>query len=147
MQLVLSLCPGADAFGHAFREDQLDWRRERQRHRLAILGECGPRYRPWALRVEYYDQRLMGGWQAFLSQVDDEIWICRDSKLLIEPLMRLFPLVLPGFFGWYEWKEKFAVRFQRGVFCGRPRGHAIVRWDGKHELRAIEAAPITEEEL
>jgi hypothetical protein len=103
-------------------------RRERQQ-RILRDKTTVRRLRAYRVYVEYFDQSLMGGWQAFIDRGDaDHAWIDRDCRWLKEPLMKLFPILLFG--DWHEWKVEFARRFTRGQRDGRPRGCAFVWWDG-----------------
>lgn len=77
---------------------------------------------PWrAVKVEvaFFNQRLMGGWQAFLDGIAYHVWIDRDGPHYKEQLMSLFPLTL---FGWEEWKVAFARSFARRRQDRRPVG-------------------------
>jgi hypothetical protein len=94
-----------------------------------------PPYIPWRLSVAYFDQRLMGGWQAFIDNRHERLWIDRDCKWLKDGLMELFRFWLPGCGTWEEWKPLFAQRYGAGTQYGRARGVAIVRWNGKNEPR------------
>lgn len=98
-------------------------------------------HRVW---VAYFDQPLMGGWQAFVEDFRGRYgvwrnWIDRDRRGLIPHLMRLFPLVLR--LGrdereWFDdWKAAFAAEYRAGSHDGRPRGCAFVWWDGRDDLR------------
>jgi hypothetical protein len=94
-------------------------------------------WRPHRVWVAYFDQEFFGGWQAFIGDHRGrcgESWIDRDRDWLKPNLMRLFPLVLPFESDiksrFYDWKEAFARAYRRGTHHGRPRGSAIVWWNG-----------------
>lgn len=96
-------------------------------------GAYDPVLRPFRLSVAYFDQFLMGGWQAMLDRVGESIWIDRDRDGVKVPLMRLFPLLL-DFSDWREWKVEFAHQFQRRRQDGHPVGIAMVWYDGADQL-------------
>jgi hypothetical protein len=112
-------------------------RRERQARilsqRRCVGADLGRAVRLW---VAYFDQDLMGGWQAFLDDYrgrSSRLWIDRDSRYDVRPLvMRLFPLTL---FGWEEWKVAFAAAYRKRRKAGRPVGVAYL-WQrgGKYEV-------------
>lgn len=107
-------------------------RRERQDEILRRKRYTEP-WRAWKLEVAYYDQPLMGGWQAMLityGTIERE-WIDRDRKYYCEEVMRLFPLTL---FGWEDWKPEFARRFKRRKQDHRPVGVATI-WKRGHDMR------------
>jgi hypothetical protein len=109
-------------------------KRERQRRRLELRRN----FTPWSacrLWVAYFDQRLMGGWQAFLKDRRGECWIDRDRKHAKERLMELFqfPSLFP--LDWHDWKAEFAVRHQVCRHDGRPLG-AVNIWQCGNRLEA-----------
>lgn len=114
--------------------DVMQRRRERQEWllRQKRIVRQARAYKVW---VAYFDQFLMGGWQAFIENGGERVWIDRDRRWLIEPLMRQFPLLLPGCDDWHRWKIEFARQLRRGEHDGRPRGVAFVWWDGRDDLR------------
>lgn len=110
--------------------DVMQERREQQR-RILLNKRSSPELRAYRLWVGYFDQRLMGGWHAFLDRGGEQVWICHRCPWLIPVVMNLFPLVLPGLPDrWNRWKQAFAVEHARGRHHGRPRGVAFVWWDG-----------------
>lgn len=114
----------------------LDWKRRPPREVHA--------YKLW---VAYFDQDLMGGWQAFIDGYRGDwqhAWIDRDRQWLRATLMQAFPLLLP--FGeewrrWEAWKPEFARVYQRRRQDRRPLGVAYVWWDGRYELRPAAPPP------
>lgn len=82
-------------------------------------------YKVW---VAHFDQRLMGGWQAFIENISSRNWIDRDCRWLQETLRKLFPCTLLN--DWEAWKVAFAQQYEKRRRDGRPVGVGIVRWDG-----------------
>jgi len=125
----------------------LDQRRARQRERLGWKRMvCETRaYKLW---VAYFDQPLMGGWQAFLETYQAQhyyevcIWIDRDRSFMIPNLLNVFSLV-PSVGSEYEqwrlWKPEFAEQYRRRSHDNRPLGVAYCWWDGRDSLREIAA--------
>jgi hypothetical protein len=107
-------------------------RRERQRLILYRKREAKS-WRAVRLSVAYFDQDLMGGWQAFLDGIDrwDHVWIDRDGKSFKEPIMGMFRLGL--FAEWNDWKIAFAERFERRRQDGKPVGVSFL-WKRGYEL-------------
>jgi hypothetical protein len=121
--------------------EHMDAKRKRQRDILRII-RYSESWRAWKLEVAYYDQSLMGGWQAMIytygSGYSNRRWIDRDGKGLRADLMRLFPAVLP--FGtkndqWEAWKPAFAKTFARRRQDRQPVGVAFF-WMRHYELRS-----------
>lgn len=135
--------PGAVPVLPAARAEALRERREWQARRLEEKRRVD-RWRAYRLWVAYFDQPLMGGWQAFIGDFRGrrgEHWIDRDRSWLKPLLMRAYPLLLP--FGrdererFGDWKEAFARAYRRGSQDGRPRGCAYLWWNGRDEPRPI----------
>lgn len=147
--------PGPDVAGmetdvHGVRHiirwsDVMAKRRERQRELLARKRNCA-QSRAHRLTVAYYDQDLMGGWQAMIEDWrgrDFDIWIDRDRRWLRPLLMTVYPLVLR--FGneekeWEMWKPAFASQFRRRQQDGEPVGVDYLWWDGSGKPRPVEKA-------
>lgn len=112
-------------------------RRERQAARLDRKRNAGVvRWRAVRLWVAYYDQWLMGGWQAFVDDYRNRCaWIDRNRKYLKETLMSLFPLVLPIGDQWSQWKIEFANRYRRRRHHRKPLGVQMLWHDGHHGFR------------
>ena len=102
-------------------------RREMQAMRLS-QKRAVVEFRAWKLWVAYYDQELMGGWQAFIEREGQRHWIDRDRKWLMRPIMDMFPVALFG--DWHDWKAEFAKQFERRRQYGRPVGVAFLWFDG-----------------
>jgi hypothetical protein len=115
------------------RRNRRESQAEHLRRKLAVERET----HAWKLWVAYFDQRLMGGWQAFLERQGERVWIDRDRKWLMEPLMKLFPTGAL-FDDWHDWKRVFAKRFERRRQDRRPLGVAFVWWDGCNENPTLE---------
>lgn len=122
--------------------DVMRLRREHQQRQLAAK-RCVVPLRACRIRVLYFDQFLMGGWQALIDDWRGPAfgaWIDRDRPHLMRPILEMFPL-LPSSPNiarqWAEWKPVFAQRFARGMQDGRPRGVAHVWWNGHLDLRAM----------
>lgn len=114
--------------------DVMRMRRERQQEQLR-RKRCVVEWRAYKLWVAYFDQPLMGGWQALLEDWRGRPyseWIDRDRSWLRPMLMKLFPLV-PDVgtenTQWGEWKPAFAEQFERRRQDGRPLGVACLWWD------------------
>ena len=116
--------------------DVMAERRKRQAERLRRKREDFVKHiHAYRLLVAYYDQDLMGGWQAMIEDWrgrDFDVWIDRDRKWLRPMLMEVFPVVLP--IGceekrWEMWKPAFAQQFRRRMQDGEPVGVAYVLWD------------------
>jgi hypothetical protein len=117
-------------------EDVHAARRERQRLILQRKRESKA-WRAVRLSVAYFDQDLMGGWQAFLDGIDpwDHVWIDRDGKPFIERIMEVVPLPMLFKDNWHDWKIAFAQHYQRRRQDGKPVGVAFL-WKRGYELRA-----------
>jgi hypothetical protein len=126
--------------------DVMENRRKRQAEQLlrirALESARQEFYRVW---VAYFDQSLMGGWQAFIDSRRTfnhyGNWIDRDRRWLKPMLMEAFPLLLPlgsEHERWEAWKPEFAAQYSRGQQDGRPRGCCFVRWNGKDVPDPIE---------
>jgi hypothetical protein len=120
--------------------DVLNDRRESQRKRLAQKRYVEP-WRAVRLTVAYYDQSLMGGWQAMLDDwrghyAFSSVWIDRDGKGFIANLMRLYPMpqTLFGRNDWGDWKEWFAGKYKRRTQDRKPLGVAML-WKRGYELK------------
>jgi hypothetical protein len=118
--------------GDGFRVVTVAQARENRkvRQRLILTRRREPGRLPEAFKVwvGYFDQWLMGGWQAFLTNRRGEAWVDRDRKFLKGALMKAFPVCLP--FGedgqlWDDWKPAFAARYQRRQQDGKPLGVAF----------------------
>lgn len=117
----------------------MEARRKRQVDRLRNIRYV-PEWRACRIHVAYFDQDLMGGWQAFITDWRGrgwDTWIDRDARYEMPALMSLFPLVLR--LGsereqWERWKPVFASRYQRREQDGEPVGVATV-WRRGNELR------------
>jgi hypothetical protein len=109
--------------------------------RLERKRQPAQEWRACKLWTAYFDMPLMGGWHAFLEDyrgAGRRVWIDRDCRSIIAPLMKLFPLVLP-FTGnewdarhsdsWELWKIEFAKTFQRRRQDRKPLGVAYVKWN------------------
>ncbi len=132
--------------GHGGKRRMVTWdevmaaRRKRQAERLRWIRHV-EEWRAHKLWVAYFDQNLMGGWQAFLCDWRgrcNETWIDRDASGLKPMLMRVFPLVLPlgtNDFQWELWKQAFARRYERRRQDRRPLGVAICWWDRRGCVR------------
>jgi hypothetical protein len=125
-------------------DEVMQKRRERQREQLWRKREWFVKpMRAYKLYVAYYDQDLMGGWQAMLEDWrgrDYDIWIDRDRRWLEPIIMQAFSLVLP--LGtereqWCCWKPAFAQQFKRRMQDRQPLGVAYLWWNGDRELRAV----------
>ena len=120
-------------------DDVMRERREQQRLRLARKRQVCE-WKPYKVWVAYFNQFLFGGWHAFIENRDGCTWItnARDGRL-IQPLMDLFPMTLSlgaEKDAWERWKIEFAKSHQRGRQCRKPRGFAVVWWNGHDaELR------------
>jgi hypothetical protein len=121
-------------------EDVMRERRERQRRELAnrrcVVGDGI--WRAARVLVAYFDQNLMGGWQAFIDDLNGQHWIDRDQQHLIPKLVSSFPLTGQLFpmkdkwgGSWGEWKIAFAKQYQRGKQAGKPRGSNAVWWNNR----------------
>jgi len=99
--------------------------------------------RAYVLRVAYFDQSLMGGWQAMMDDWRGRhhgIWIDRDCTRLRAPLMRCFPLLLAVGSEdeqWRCWKPEFARCFRRRDQDRQPLGVGFVWWNGRDLPRQI----------
>lgn len=99
-------------------------------------------WRAYKLWVGYFDQALMGGWQAHLEDFRGagyREWIDRDRSWLKPMLMKAFPLVLDlgtEQYQWGLWKVAFAKRFERRKHDRRPLGVAYLWWNGRDCPRA-----------
>jgi hypothetical protein len=122
--------------------DVMQARRERQAEQLRRKREVGG-WRAYKLWVAFFDQNLMGGWQAFLETYgnvpyyDQRVWVDRDRQHLRCRLMALFPLVLPlgtEWEQWEAWKPAFASAFKRRIQDDQPLGVAYVWWDRGYSL-------------
>jgi hypothetical protein len=116
-----------------------DIHRARRAHQVQVLQriratETMRAYRVW---VAYFHQWFFGGWQAFIDNGNASHWIDRDRPHLKEALMREFPL--SSLSDWESWKVEFARVFTRGTRCRKPRGVAIVWWDGCRCIRRAAA--------
>lgn len=119
--------------------EHMQAKRERQRDILSSIQSC-KLWRAWKLEVAYYDQSLMGGWQAMIYTYGggcDSRWIDRDGKGLRADLMRIFPMCLP--FGsednqWETWKPMFAAAYKRRRQDLHPVGVGFF-WMRRYELR------------
>jgi hypothetical protein len=116
-------------------------RRERQARRLAMIRDSHPE-RAYRICVSYFDQDLMGGWQCMMDDWrgrDYDVWIDRDRQWFKAKLMKCFPVVLPlgsEYEQWREWKEAFAVQYERRRQDGEPVGVAYIFWDGRGDPRS-----------
>lgn len=121
--------------------DVLQARRDRQRDILAAKRLGHSPVRAYRLSVLYYDQRLMGGWQAFIDGIHYHAWIDRDRKWIIPQLMELFPpsqpRLCPQARDWLDWKIEFARRFERRKQDRRPVGVQHFWWDEQHQFRRV----------
>lgn len=138
---------------HVVTWDEVMIRRRKEQARRLELKRRVHGFRACRVWVAYFDQRLMGGWHAFIEDFRgdvDRTWIDRDRKWLMEPLMELFP-ASPSLFqdrpdgrfspvGWEDWKIDFARRFQRGTQHRKPRGVRMLWFDGR-DLR-LENPPV-----
>lgn len=117
----------------------MERRRERQRQILERRRQPDVRpLRAYKVWVAYFGEGLMGGWNAFIENLDGRTWIDRDRKWLMGALMQLFPLVLPlGLDGddWEAWQIAFARHFKRRTQRRQPLGVAYVWWDGWDVLK------------
>lgn len=129
---------------HVITWDQvMEARRKRQAEQLRRKREVAA-VRAYKLWVAYFDQDLMGGWQAMLEDWRGrgyDIWIDRDRDWLKPKLMKAFPLVLA--IGsveaqWQMWKPEFARRFERRWQDRQPLGVAYLWWDGSGAPKAID---------
>ena len=108
-------------------------KKKKQEHRLKIIRKNFYRSHLYRINVSYFDQFLFGGWQAYIENIHESIWIDRDRGHLIPILMKLFPLLLP--IGdrkeqWHFWKIEFARRYRKRKHHGEPVGVAYIWWDG-----------------
>ena len=138
-------------FDHAHRRRVVTWaevmqhRRERQREHLDLIRRTA-NVRAHKLWVAYFDQSLMGGWQAMIEDYRGrgfDVWIDRDCRRLMLPLMELFPLVLPSGSErerWERWKPEFARQYERRKQDRRPLGVTYVWWD-RHGVQFV-ASPL-----
>ena len=130
----------------------MERRRARQsellRRKRKGLGTSDERraYKVW---VAYFDQWLMGGWQAMIEDFRGRhgfhsSWIDRDRRSLKPILMQAFPLVLPlGSEGdqWAAWKIAFAGQYERRRQDRKPLGVAYVWYDGRGNLEPCRPLP------
>ena len=120
-------------------ENRRIWQRERLRRKREW---CVNEVRAYRISVAYFDQDLMGGWQAMIEDWRGRgysIWIDRDARRLEPHLMRLFPLILPvgsEHDQWQAWKPAFARQFERRRHDRQPQGVAYFWWDGRDSLRS-----------
>lgn len=106
----------------------MEVRRERQRERLAQLQYSDVAH-AWKIEVSYFDQDLLGGWQAMLYRLNESSWVDK-YRHYIPILMQLFPLTL---FGWEDWKPAFAHEYKRRRQDGHPVGVRYL-WMKNREL-------------
>lgn len=120
-------------------DEVIEERRKKQSARLRLIREV-PEWRACRVQVAYFDQDLMGGWQAFLTDWrgrGGDTWIDRDGRWAVGQLMNIFPLVLT--LGtereqWEQWKVAFAGQYARRRQDGEPVGVAYV-WQLGSRLR------------
>jgi len=124
-------------------DDVMRMRREHQRHRLQLKRYVEP-WRACRLSVAYFGTGLMGGWHAFLDDLQEHAWIDKYCKWLTPVLMKMFPLALKfrghdwsGRPAWEAWKEAFAKKFKRRRQEGKPVG-VVYLWRRGRELRRLE---------
>jgi hypothetical protein len=125
-------------------DDVMAARRKHQAERLQRKREWFvSHFRAYKLWVAYFDQDLMGGWQAMIEDWRGwgySMWVDRDRPWLKPKLMQAFPLVLPlgsEYEQWAAWKIAFAKQFKRRSHDRRPLGVAYLWWDGSDQPRPI----------
>lgn len=114
-------------------------RRDWQRKRLQEIHSSGViTWRPCKLWVAYFDQRLMGGWHAFLEDRTWRTWVDRDARSMKSRIMELFPLILPfddEYEQWHAWKVAFAKAYRKRMQCKKAVGVRYVWQSDRGELR------------
>jgi len=113
-------------------DEVMENRRSNQRRRLEQIRYV-TEFKAVKVWVGYFGADLMGGWNAFIENRYDRLWIDRDRKWLKEPLMKLFPVTL--FDDFDQWKTEFAKRYRRRTQRGKPVGVAFAWFDGRHLAR------------
>ncbi|MDE2101300.1 MAG: hypothetical protein KGL39_28900 [Patescibacteria group bacterium] len=114
--------------------DVLTERRERQARILANRRQVGADlWHAVRLWVAYFDQSLMGGWQAFLDDYRGNcLWLDREGKYVELPqVLKLLPFSL--FDDWYAWKKAFAAKYERRRQDGKPVG-VLFLWQRDRKL-------------
>lgn len=114
-------------------------RRKKQRQHLEDLRHV-PIMRPTRLWVGYNPHWIFTGWFAVIDNLHHRECAWDRTPHLMERLMELFPITFQ--YGnlredFQMWCEVFAKINQRGRRGGKPRGFAIIRWDGFNNISRI----------
>lgn len=122
------------------KSDILREKRERRERHLAYVRELEEnnivRRRPlyvWVFWCPGVSGFFEGWWTYIIGRgIEHGGKCCKDSNLILRA-MELFPIIEGTLFGigedWEErerWMKEFAKRYQRGCWCGKPQGKALI---------------------